>query len=345
MRDAPVLTGLDVVERAGASLQGGVYYSVSALLDAGDPDDPGTETLASDPLSAVLLREDQAVRVRWACRAHAAGYRVYRHAQGYDEQLVAEVTASAPCSRDESWIDATENDTTTRPVQRSVAPGTLSAWKPAGALPSALADATPLLVGDDLYLVGGRAGVDSAAVLHAQFAPGSADLGAFDVAGALATARSGAAVLLVSPATTNVNVPYLLVLGGTAGDLDVPRDRSVEVAPLAPGALAFSVAALSSPPPFGAHGAAFLNDGVLSFGALTTQAFVGGTNSWTAPLCGREGCRIGKAGDFALGPFVQTFGTLAPSAPTVPSSLVRGARLYALDGRQVAAQPIAPGGQ
>ena len=79
--DAPADVDLDVelaVEGLGAGLW---YYRVTALLDDDDPDNPGGETLPSDPLPVVVpagLGRGFEVTLTWGEVAGAAAYRIYR---------------------------------------------------------------------------------------------------------------------------------------------------------------------------------------------------------------------------------------------------------------------------
>ena len=78
---APQVSDVDVVPGGGAGLGGGIfYYRVAALLDGNDADNPGGETLPSDPLVLQLPDLPQKVQVRltWGAVQGAASYVVYR---------------------------------------------------------------------------------------------------------------------------------------------------------------------------------------------------------------------------------------------------------------------------
>ncbi|HOU93878.1 MAG TPA: hypothetical protein PLU22_22665, partial [Polyangiaceae bacterium] len=88
VEDAPQITGdLTIALEPDGVGPGLWYYRVSAVMDAADADNPGGETLPSEPLPItvpVWAPEDFQITLRWTPVPGAASYRVYRSAAADD---------------------------------------------------------------------------------------------------------------------------------------------------------------------------------------------------------------------------------------------------------------------
>lgn len=97
--EAPVVTDLSARRGMGTGLGAGVWiYRVAAVFPAGDPQNPGGESLASDPVPVRLptgLPDVLRITIDWSDVAGAIAYRVYRSPTADaglgSEQLIAEV--------------------------------------------------------------------------------------------------------------------------------------------------------------------------------------------------------------------------------------------------------------
>ncbi len=103
--ETPEPTDLDMRRGGGAGLAGGTWhYTVSALRPATDPDNPGGETLPSDPLVVLVPNVPERIHltVSWTGLVGATAYRIYRSPVANDpagsELLLAEVPAAGPLS-------------------------------------------------------------------------------------------------------------------------------------------------------------------------------------------------------------------------------------------------------
>ncbi len=161
-QDAPALDDLTLDLGATGLTNGVWYYRVSAVKSAADPDNPGGETLPSDPLPVFVppgLPGPLVPTVYWKSVSNAAAYRIYRSpspgmAAG-SERLVTTVDGTTG-----SWTDFGT------PVQLAVkAPtiGDLGAWHSLPSLKKAREGAQMAYAADPgnatlayLYVVGGR---------------------------------------------------------------------------------------------------------------------------------------------------------------------------------------------
>jgi len=120
---APVVTA-DPSSADGTLEAGTWYYKVSAVLDAGDPDNPGGETLASDE-AIVTLGVQGAVDLDWEAvtvnGTAAASYRIYRtdevNGVSQTEHLIATTT-------DTAYTDDGDDAGTEEPLP----PGAVGVW-------------------------------------------------------------------------------------------------------------------------------------------------------------------------------------------------------------------------
>jgi len=107
----PEITDINLEEGTGTGLDGGVwYYRVSAIMPPTDPDNPGGETLPSDPLVVLLpsLSDKVHLTIYWIGVAGAAGYRIYRsptpNLTSGSEVLLAEVGAGVLHYKDDGSV-------------------------------------------------------------------------------------------------------------------------------------------------------------------------------------------------------------------------------------------------
>jgi hypothetical protein len=163
--EAPVIDDLDLTLGSGSGLDGGIwYYRVAAVLDDTDPNNPGGEALASEPLVVQLpsLPQKVALTLHWTAVPHAATYRIYRtptpNLQEGDEVLVVEVPAAG--TGPQSWLD----DGSHSPGSATPMPlGSLGTWTQVGTLGTAREGAGVVAVPDPagsgttwLYVIAGR---------------------------------------------------------------------------------------------------------------------------------------------------------------------------------------------
>jgi hypothetical protein len=139
-RETPVVVDLDVVLGATGLETGTWRYRVSAVFDASDSDNPGGESLPSDPFTIKLpdfsaTGKKVAVTLIWRAPVDrlgqavpgVAGYRIYRtptaNAPLGTEALLASVTGAAT-------LTFTDNGTTTpaRDAPKPLALGSTGAW-------------------------------------------------------------------------------------------------------------------------------------------------------------------------------------------------------------------------
>jgi len=130
---AEVLRAADApanVDAAGAATAGSLgagtwYYKVSAVLDAGDPDNPGGETLPSDEAIVTISGSTTSVDLTWDAvtvnGTAAVSYNIYRTdaADGFSQQehLIANVTGT-------TYTDSGDGAGTQAPL----VPGSLGVW-------------------------------------------------------------------------------------------------------------------------------------------------------------------------------------------------------------------------
>jgi hypothetical protein len=106
------------------------YYRVSAEMAATDPDNPGGETLPSDPQPLQIpttLPDNAQITLTWSAVTGAVGYRIYRTPSpglnASDLELLAEVTGG-------STVQYTDTGGTTDPAETPLEIGDLGTWKP-----------------------------------------------------------------------------------------------------------------------------------------------------------------------------------------------------------------------
>ncbi len=203
---APVIADPELTRvPAGGLAPGAWIYRVSAVMAAGDADNPGGETLPSDEVTAYFVF-GSTVRLRWGAVAGAARYRVYRtpavNGASGSEVLLATVAAPETAFVD----DATATPSTPGIDSQPLAVGSTGTWSQVGALGTARATAAAALAPDPsgnlfVYALTGRGPSGPLATWEvASLSADGARLGSFS-AGAtpFPTAREHAAAAVASP--------------------------------------------------------------------------------------------------------------------------------------------------
>jgi hypothetical protein len=182
--EAPIIDDLNLEQGDGTGLDAGVwYYRVAAVMNDGvaagmpDPNNPGGEGLASDPLVVQLpaLTNKVLLTLRWDHIPGAIKYRVYRttapNGISGEEVLLAEMNTingggGSPLPRQsflDNGVDNTAETDTPMPV------GSLGTWHQVGTLTTAREGAAIVAVPDPrepqthyLYVIGGRTSAGAA---------------------------------------------------------------------------------------------------------------------------------------------------------------------------------------
>jgi hypothetical protein len=219
--DAPKITSI-VASPTGGSLAAGTwYYKVSAILAAGDPDNPGGETLPSDE-EILTLQGAGAIDLAWTPvtvnGVAAAQYRVYRtpmaNGASQKEQLIATVSGT-------SYTDTGAAVMPDTPLP----PGSLGVWRVQTAAHAARwgHQAAVITAGAGarfLYVLGGKSDAAAGYLASAEVAPIDAlgQLGAFGTAGTTALPTPLAFFSLVVETAQNVagftGIARLFTFGG-----------------------------------------------------------------------------------------------------------------------------------
>jgi len=147
VEDAPQITGdLTIALAPDGVGPGRWYYRVSAVMSAADADNPGGETLPSEPLPItvpVWAPEDFQITLRWTPVPGAASYRVYRSVAA-DAPLsevgrIGTTAAGSPASTADDVLALTDDGLAAGAARPRVL-GDLGAWIPLPALGTARAD-------------------------------------------------------------------------------------------------------------------------------------------------------------------------------------------------------------
>jgi hypothetical protein len=276
---------------------GALTYVVAAVFDAADTDNPGGESLGSEPLTlyAPDVPDGVEVELTWDAVLGADGvteadaYRIYRTTMPDSPiaslTLLAEVAAPTRVYVDQnpaSFLDADQHPLTV---------GDLGEWRPLPASLNTPRAAYGLALASDpacnpyLYVVGGRtdAATESATYEYATFNASTGALGAFtQAAGMSLNARREHAVFVADGTSSALINPvigtcesYLYASSGFSGATAFVT--TIQEAPVqAGGALGAFTSALSSggsPQPFAGHAAFFSSDGayVMAGAASTTN--------------------------------------------------------------------------
>lgn len=221
--DAPKITSIAASATAGTLAAGTWYYKVSAVLDPGDPDNPGGETLSSDEEILTIQSPTGAIDLSWSQvmvnGTPAASYRVYRTAMvdgvSQQELLIATPTTT-------SYTDTGAAAMTDAPLP----PGSLGVWQVQtpthaarwGHQGAVIADSTGARF---FYVLGGKSDATtylSATTVERSPIDSMGHLGTFvttNITG-LPTARAFASLVVETP--TNVSdftgVARMLMVGG-----------------------------------------------------------------------------------------------------------------------------------
>ncbi|MFH0899917.1 MAG: hypothetical protein V2A73_04735, partial [Pseudomonadota bacterium] len=163
--EAPEILDLDIALREAGGLDAGIwYYRVAAVLDGSDPNNPGGEALASEPLVVELPSFTgfaSSLTLFWTSVPHAAAYRIYRTPtpgmSSGAERLLAEMVATGAAIE-----QFTDNGTLTIGVATPMPLGSLGTWHEVGPLGVARQGAGVVAVPDPgdptrayLYVIGG----------------------------------------------------------------------------------------------------------------------------------------------------------------------------------------------
>ena len=160
--DAPVINSPIATAAGGTLSAGSYYYKVSALLGAGDANNPGGETLASD-FEPVTIGSATAAKANltWPCLAGAVKYRIFRTVAANQaagtEKLLTEVTKQvASCTGSPLPAESFTDDGGTTPAgQKPQSAGALGRWVAMPSLPTPRGQLSAKLAGDRIFAVGG----------------------------------------------------------------------------------------------------------------------------------------------------------------------------------------------
>lgn len=230
--DAPKLTGIAASAAAGSLAAGTWYYKIAAVLDAGDPDNPGGETLPSDEEIITIPGGTSAVDLAWSQvtvnGTPAAQYRVYRtkavDGTSQQELLIATVTAT-------SYTDAGAVAMTDTPLP----PGALGVWRVQSPSHGARWGHQAAVITDGtgarfLHVLGGRSDATTALkTIEVSPIDASGHLGAFGTSGTTALPAELAFFGLAVETAENVagftGAARLLTFGG----VDAAGNASTEI--------------------------------------------------------------------------------------------------------------------
>jgi hypothetical protein len=349
--DAPDFTDL-LLELNSAGLAPGLwFYRVSAVMSALDPDNPGGETLPSDPLAVQVptgLPEPLRATLTWSAVPGAASYRVYRTATpgAAAGSAVLLATVSAPATQ---LVDSGSATSLQKPLQI----GDLGVWKTMPSL-TTHREGFGLSLGQDpsdskksyLYAIGGRTLVlvtPTALRTHetltiATAANGSQTTGAFwseSATNLLSTGRWQVGALTVTDvATTRIPTgdTWIHVGPGRKGD-DTGFVNDVEAARVQTGGTLTTWVSEASPNNFAGYG----------FAAAANQLFIFGGQGTAPSTSGRSGQLCGTGGSCAGPPGLANFNAgISLSVPRhFPGSAVESARIFMIGGTTTGGVPTA----
>lgn len=330
--DAPVIDVVDLRYYAGpvdgdpdtreGLAPGAFTYVISAVFAGSDADNPGGESLPSEPLTLYAPDVPQGVEVelRWSAVPGADGvteavsYRIYRTAAPDSPisslALLAEVAAPAHAFIDQNPAAFLE------PAKQPLTVGDLGEWRELPATLNMPRAAYGLALADDpscatyLYIVGGRtdAASQSDSYEYATFDVDTGALGAFTQAtgSGLGARREHAVFVADGKSSTSINPApgtcesYLYASSGFTGSTSfVTTIREAQVQ--AGGALSAFTTALasgSSSQTFAGHAAFFSSDGAyVMAGASSTGTPRAATN--IAEQAAMDGGSVPNLGNFS----------------------------------------------
>jgi hypothetical protein len=219
--DAPTILSIAPAAGAGSLAAGTWYYKVSAVLGAGDPDNPNGETLPSDEEILTLSASQTAIDLSWSAVPGAVGYRVYRtkmtNAVSQQEFLIASPTGT-------SYTDMGATATNEPPLP----PGSLGVFQVDaqatgirwGHQAAVITDNQGGAGGRSLYVLGGKNNATTGYLATIEHAPidATGHLGAFVTTGTTVLPAPLAFFSLVVETPQNVagftGVARLITLGG-----------------------------------------------------------------------------------------------------------------------------------
>jgi cysteine-rich repeat protein len=296
--DAPEITDLALEVTEVTGLGPGVwFYRVAAVMGAADPDNPGGETLPSDPQPLLIpAGMTAAVTLTWSLVPGAVAYRVYRtpapDLTASDLELLHEVPDGA------TLLHADAGDPTD-PTRRPLRIGDLGTWKPLPSLGSAreglgLAQARDPATATAAYLyaLGGR---DAAAQALATYERITLSLATQDATPTATWLTDGTNPLgvarwqlgaLVADDVASIRVPAgdVWIYAGAGKNTAGTNVTNVDAALVQPcGLLGAWVAVDTINPAFAGYGHAAAANQLFVFGG---QNGAPSTNNATAQLCG-----------------------------------------------------------
>ena len=335
---------------------GAWVYVISAVFDAGDEDNPGGESLRSEPITlyAPDVPDGVEIQIDWDPvfgsdgTTEAVTYRIYRTSEPNQPvtslRLLAEVTAPTHTFTDEnpaSFLD---------PDKAPLAVGDLGEWS---TLPDELNSARAAfgisLANDPscdpyLYVVGGMAdaATESATYEYASFDAATGALGAFtEATGSGLTARRELAAFVaddqssaqINPAPGTCEA-YVYASYGQSGASTIVTTVQ-EAAVTAGGALsAFTASGPSGSAARAGHAAFFSSDGAYLLGGMTSSAAAINDASQAA-MCDGAGCTAPNLKNFS------SASNNLEQARYLPGFARQGAFFYLIGGADAAGNALA----
>ena len=293
-------------------------YVISAVFSSGDTDNPGGESLRSEPITlyAPDVPDGVEVQLDWDAvfgadtTTEAVTYRIYRTTAPNSAiaslRLLAEVTAPTRTYVDQN--PATFLDANKAPL----AIGDLGEWRTLPAELNTARAAFGISLANDpncdpfLYVVGGStdAATESATYEYASFDTTTGALGAFTQAtGNALTARRELAVFVADDQTSAQITPstgcesYLYASYGQSGASSFIT--TIEEAPVtAGGALGAFTGSGPAPQSFTGHAAFFSSDGAYVMGGASNSSAAINT-AVQAAMCSGSGCTAPNLNNFS----------------------------------------------
>jgi hypothetical protein len=232
---APQIESLERSDDTGDLAAGTWYYKVSAVLNAGDPDNPSGETLASDE-AVITLATDGAVDLTWSAvtvnSLAAQHYRVYRsdakNGVSQTEHLIADGVTGT------TYTDAGDDPGTELPL----GPGATGVFVADQSLTQARWGHAAVVVTDDtgarsILVLGGKAAASAGYLTHVEASAiddGDGTIAAFSTSNlaALPESRAFHAALVQNSQTFSEYAgtgSVIYVAGGISGSGEVFRSN------------------------------------------------------------------------------------------------------------------------
>jgi len=289
--DVPEITDADIRLGDGVGLDGGTwYYRVAATFPANDPQNPGGESLASDPLVIQVPDRPEKINITlvWTSVPRASGYRIYRSPapdmQSGSERLIAEVGPSP-----QTYTDAGDTAGTEAPLPF----GSLGRWAAMPSMLQAREGAGVTFARDPvsadtyyIYAIGGR---DETGALLSSYeylpvtveADGTHTVGAWTGGpNALGVARWQLAAFLADPVHAPIAGTDTWIYAGAGIASNAIAGRRVEAAQVqAGGDLGTWTRVVDMSPSRAGYGYTLANSMLYAFGGLNAQADDGGASA------------------------------------------------------------------